>query len=94
VTQKNDANSDRSEAGKSPRIEISDAEEAEIQRIIASDPDAPEATEEQMAQARPFREVHPEIVAKLRRCRGAPDDQAGAPGDGLAGRSRPTGPDE
>ena len=29
-------------------------EEAEIQRMIESDPDAPEATEEQMAKACPF----------------------------------------
>ncbi len=38
---------------------ISDKEEAEIQRKIASDPDAPEATEEQLRQAKPFAEAFP-----------------------------------
>lgn len=36
--------------------------EAEIQRRIASDPDAPEATDEQLAQAKPFKEVFPKRV--------------------------------
>ena len=40
-------------------------EEAEIQRMIASDPDAPESTEEEMARARPFREVFPDFAASI-----------------------------
>lgn len=42
-------------------------EEAEIQRMIASDPDAPEATEEEMAKARPFREMFPDLAASIDR---------------------------
>jgi len=55
-----------------PRLSISDEEEARIQRQIASDPDAPEATDEQLAQARPFAEVFPELAASIRRARGRP----------------------
>ncbi len=44
--------------------------EAEIQQRIASDPDAPEATDEQLAQARPFAEAFPELAASIRRGRG------------------------
>ena len=44
--------------------------EAEIQQRIASDPDAPEATDEQLAQARPFGEAFPELAASIRRGRG------------------------
>lgn len=46
---------------------LTDEEEAEIQRQIASDPDAPELTDEQLAQARPFAEVFPELAEKMRR---------------------------
>ena len=47
-------------------------EEAEIQRGIEADPDAPEWTEEDFARARPAREVVPEVVAddERRRTRG------------------------
>ncbi|MDW6025899.1 hypothetical protein SAZ10_29485 [Mesorhizobium sp. BAC0120] len=48
---------------------LSDEEEAEIQREIAADPDAPEATDEELAQAKPFAEVFPELAAKLKRDR-------------------------
>jgi len=51
---------------------LTDEEEAEIQRMIASDPDAPEATDEQLAQARPFAEVFPELAESIRRARGRP----------------------
>lgn len=45
-----------------------DEEEAEIQRHIAEDPDAPEWTDEDWAQARPAIEVEPKLVAhSLRR---------------------------
>ena len=47
-----------------------DAEEAEIQRQIKEDPDAPEWTEEDWARARPAIEVDPELVAWSQRRRG------------------------
>lgn len=46
---------------------ISDAEEARIQRLIASDPDAPEATDEQLAQAKPFAEAFPALADAMRK---------------------------
>ncbi|KGD99505.1 MULTISPECIES: BrnA antitoxin family protein [Rhizobium/Agrobacterium group] len=42
-------------------------EEAEIQRMIASDPDAPEATNEELAKAKPFREALPHLAASIDR---------------------------
>ncbi len=51
---------------------LTDAEEAEIQRMIASDPDSPELTDEQLAQGRPFREALPELYASIQRARGRP----------------------
>lgn len=45
--------------------------EDEIQRMIASDPDAPEATEDQLAQARPFAEVFPALAEAMRKNAGA-----------------------
>lgn len=41
--------------------------EEQIQRIIASDPDAPEATDEQLAQAKPFDEAFPALADAMRR---------------------------
>lgn len=55
---------------------LTDAEEAEIQRQIASDPDAPEATDEQLANARPFAEVFPDLMESMRRSRGRPKVEA------------------
>jgi len=52
--------------------DLTDAEEAEIQGMITSDPDAPEATDEQLAQARPFAEAFPDLAASIRRSRGRP----------------------
>ncbi len=46
---------------------ISDAEEARVQQMIASDPDAPEATDQQLADARPFAEAFPDLSAKMRK---------------------------
>lgn len=46
---------------------LTDEEEAEIQRMIASDPDNPELTDEQIAQAKPFREVFPDLAASIDR---------------------------
>lgn len=51
---------------------LSDKEEAEIQRKIASDPDAPEATDDQLAQARPFAEAFPDLAESIKRSRGRP----------------------
>ena len=51
---------------------ISDAEEAEIQRGIAQDPDNSEWTEEDFARARPFREMFPDLAASIDRARGRP----------------------
>lgn len=47
--------------------ELTAEEEAEVQRMIASDPDAPEATDEQISRARPFRQVYPELAAAMER---------------------------
>lgn len=48
--------------------DLTDAEEVEIQRRIALDPDNPELTDEQLDQMRPAREVlPPELYAALAR---------------------------
>lgn len=55
---------------------ISDAEEARIQGMIARDPDAPEMTDAQAAQARPASEaLDPALFANLTR-RGRPKSEA------------------
>ncbi len=41
---------------------LSDAEEAEMQRMIASDPDAPEATDEELAHGKSFRDAFPDLA--------------------------------
>ena len=41
--------------------------EDQIHAMIASDPDAPEATDAQLAQARPFAEAFPALAEALRR---------------------------
>ena len=46
---------------------LTDAEEAEIQAQIAADPDDFEATDEQLAAARPFREVLPDLAKSIDR---------------------------
>lgn len=56
-----------------PRIPpLTDEEEAEIQRMIAEDPDDYEATDEELAQARPFAEAFPDLMESIRRSRGRP----------------------
>ncbi|MBB4291905.1 uncharacterized protein (DUF4415 family) [Rhizobium leguminosarum] len=42
-------------------------EEAEIQKMIASDPDNPELTEEQIAGLKPFSEALPELAESIRK---------------------------
>jgi uncharacterized protein (DUF4415 family) len=51
---------------------LTDKEETEIQKMIASDPDTPEATDEQLAQARPFAEAFPDLMESIKRSRGRP----------------------
>ncbi|WP_027230090.1 BrnA antitoxin family protein [Phyllobacterium sp. UNC302MFCol5.2] len=51
---------------------LTEEEEAEIQRQIASDPDAPEATDEELAQAKPFAEAFPDLAESIKRSRGRP----------------------
>lgn len=46
---------------------LTDEEEAEIQRQIAADPDDAEATDDQLAQAKPFAETFPELAASIKR---------------------------
>lgn len=46
--------------------------EAEIQAMIASDPDAPEATPAQLAQAKPFELAFPALAAVARKAAGRP----------------------
>lgn len=41
--------------------------EATVQAMIASDPDAPEATDAQLAQAKPFAEAFPALAEKMRK---------------------------
>ncbi len=51
---------------------LTDDEEAEIQRMIASDPDNPELTDDQIAGLRPFAEVLPALAENVRRGPGRP----------------------
>jgi uncharacterized protein (DUF4415 family) len=51
---------------------LTDREEAAIQAKIASDPDAPEATDEQLAKAKPFTDAFPALAASIKRSRGRP----------------------
>lgn len=51
---------------------LTDAEEREIQDMIASDPDNPELTDEQMANLQPIDEVLPELAASLKKKAGRP----------------------
>ncbi len=51
--------------------DLSDAEEAEIQRQIAADPDDAEATDEELAKRKPFAEALPELAAMITRTRRA-----------------------
>lgn len=52
--------------------ELTDAEEAAIQAQIACDADAAEATDAQLAQAKSFAEVFPDLMEVIRRGRGRP----------------------
>jgi uncharacterized protein (DUF4415 family) len=52
--------------------DLTDAEEEEIQRQIAEDPDDWASTDEELANARPFAEMFPELMESIRRSRGRP----------------------
>lgn len=54
---------------------LTDEEEAEIQAMIASDPDNPEMTEEELKELRPFREVFPDLAAAIDRKLGRPKSE-------------------
>ena len=56
----------------SARRPLTDEEEDEIQRKIASDPDNPELTDEQIRQGRPFKEVFPDLYESIQHSRGRP----------------------
>ena len=58
------------------RYPLTHEEEAVIQAGIASDPDNPELTDAQLALARPFAEVFPELAASIRRARACRDPAA------------------
>ena len=49
------------------QLPISDAEEARIQKMIAEDPYAPEASDEEIAKAKPFAEAFPTLAANMRK---------------------------
>lgn len=51
---------------------LTDQEEREIQAKIAADPDAPEATDAQIAQAKPFADALPGLAQSIKRSRGRP----------------------
>lgn len=51
---------------------LTDEEEARIQAQIAADPDAPEASDAELAQAKPFTEAFPQFAEAIRRARGRP----------------------
>jgi uncharacterized protein (DUF4415 family) len=59
-------------SGKHHIPPLTDEEEAEIQREIADDPESAEATDEELAKARPFAEVFPDLMESIRRARGRP----------------------
>jgi len=49
------------------RKTVSETEEARVQAMIASDPDAPEASDAQLAQAKPFAEAFPALAEAIRK---------------------------
>jgi uncharacterized protein (DUF4415 family) len=54
------------------RQKLTDSEEASIQAQIASDADASEATDAELAKAKPFAEAFPDLMEVIRRGRGRP----------------------
>lgn len=62
-----DLNAPGQPEGKEPAMTGKRLTEKQIQRMIASDPDAPEATDDQLAQARPFTEAFPALAKAMRK---------------------------
>lgn len=56
----------------SSRHPLTDREEAEIQKMIASDPDNPELTDEQLKQGKSFADAFPDLAESIKRSRGRP----------------------
>jgi uncharacterized protein (DUF4415 family) len=56
----------------SAKRSLTDDEEAEIQRMIASDPDSPELTDDELAGLRPFAQALPALAESATRGRGRP----------------------
>jgi uncharacterized protein (DUF4415 family) len=54
------------------RKRLSDEDDAGIPAGIASDPDNPELTDDQLSKARPFAEIFPELSESIKRSRGRP----------------------
>jgi uncharacterized protein (DUF4415 family) len=59
---------------KWPKYETTEEEEARIQAGIDADPDNPELTPDEIARAKPFAEVFPDLAAAIRRARGRPPE--------------------
>ena len=57
---------------RKPIPPLTDEEEARIQAGISLDPDNPELTDEEIAGAKPFREVFPDLFESIKRARGRP----------------------
>ncbi len=57
---------------RKPIRPLTDEEEARIQAGIASDPDNPELTDEQIATAKSFSELFPALSDAIKRSRGRP----------------------
>lgn len=51
---------------------LTDGEEAEIQEMIAKDPDNPEITDDQASRGKPFGEAFPDLAESIKRSRGRP----------------------
>lgn len=72
-------NARRQQKGKEPLVTkfsskrpLTDAEEAEVQRLIASDPDNPEVTDEQIKSRKTFAEAFPDLAESIKRGPGRP----------------------
>lgn len=63
----------------SSKRSLTPEEEAEIQQLIESDLDAPEAIDEALANARPFRDVFPDLAASIDRERASRGRGRGRP---------------
>ena len=70
---------------------LTDDEESEIQRMIASDPDNPELADDQIARLRPFAEVLPALAESARRGPGRPRVLPARPAGRGAGRDGGSG---